>query len=32
MKHLSSKYHNKCIISYQKNIEGIKPSVKTYVY
>ena len=29
MKHLSSKYHNKCIISYQKKSEGIKQSDKT---
>ena len=29
MKHLSSKYHNKCIISCQKKIEGIKQSDKT---
>ena len=29
MKHLSSKYHNKCIISYQQKIEGIKQSDKT---
>ena len=24
MKHHSSEYHKKCIIAYQKNIEGIK--------
>ena len=29
MKHLSSKYHKKCMISYQKNSEGIKQSYKT---
>ena len=28
MKYLSSKYHNKCINSYQKKIEGIKQSDK----
>ena len=26
MKHLSSEYHNKCIIAYQKKIEGIQQS------
>ena len=29
MKHLISEYHNKCIIAYQKKIEGIKRSNKT---
>ena len=29
MKYLSSEYHNKCIIAYQKNIERIKQSDKT---
>ena len=29
MKHLSSEYHTKFIIAYQKNIEGIKQSDKT---
>ena len=29
MKHLSSEYHNKCIISYQKKIEGTRQSDKT---
>ena len=29
MKYLSSKYHKKCIIAYQKKIEGIKTTDKT---
>ena len=29
MKHLSSEYHKKCIIAYQKEIEGVKQSDKT---
>ena len=29
MKHLSSEYHKKCIITYQKYIEGVKQSDKT---
>ena len=29
MKNISSEYHNKCIIAYQKKIEGIKQSDKT---
>ena len=29
MKHISSEYHKKCIIAYQKNIEGIKQLYKT---
>ena len=29
MKHLSSEYHEICIIAYQKNIEVIKQSDKT---
>ena len=29
MKHLSSEYHNKFIIAYLQNIEGIKQSDKT---
>ena len=36
MKHLSSEYHKKSIIAYQKKIEGIKKSDKTqladYIY
>ena len=28
-KHIISEYHNKCIIDYQKKIEGIKQSDKT---
>ena len=29
MKHLSYEYHKKCIIAYEKNIEGIKQLDKT---